>query len=433
MESKRIIVLAYALSPTRGSEYSVAWNYVKYMSQNNQLTVLYGIAGDHMGDIEELENFVVANPMPNVKFVPVKPNWWANALNWLNRHDMLVYTFYFAYDVWQKLAYKAAKKLIEAEQFDLIHYVGPIGYREPGYLWKLNIPYMWGPIGGTPNVNPKLTESLTRGGKVKQGVRAFLNSFQLKYNSRVKKAIRRADLLLTATTENQAIIKKQYGVDSIYIPENAIEKCYPLNQSKFENIDKIELIFVGHVDSRKSVITILKALTKVKNKESVRLNIVGGGPLIESLKQFCSDNNIAEMVKWHGKVNRDEVFNLMNNAHLHVITSVMEANTTVIFEAMSKGIPTLSLDQCGMHDTICEKCGFLINIDSIDQITTNIASIIDQCVADPTILERKAEGVLECRAKHLWSNRVERMNEFYDMAITNYNKYAINRTGVKRS
>jgi hypothetical protein len=24
-----------------------------------------------------------------------------------------------------------------------------IGYREPGYLWKLNVPFVWGPMGGT--------------------------------------------------------------------------------------------------------------------------------------------------------------------------------------------------------------------------------------------------------------------------------------------
>jgi len=23
-----------------------------------------------------------------------------------------------------------------------------VGFREPGYLWQLNIPFVWGPIGG---------------------------------------------------------------------------------------------------------------------------------------------------------------------------------------------------------------------------------------------------------------------------------------------
>ena len=41
-----ILVLAAFISPTKGSEYSVAWNYVKHMSKYNNLTVVYGASGD---------------------------------------------------------------------------------------------------------------------------------------------------------------------------------------------------------------------------------------------------------------------------------------------------------------------------------------------------------------------------------------------------
>ena len=54
---KNILVLAYQLSPTKGSEYSVAWNYVTRMSKYNHLTVLYGVSGIHLGDCDEMEGF----------------------------------------------------------------------------------------------------------------------------------------------------------------------------------------------------------------------------------------------------------------------------------------------------------------------------------------------------------------------------------------
>lgn len=46
-----ILVLAYLLSPSKGSEYSVAWNYVTHMSKKNNLTVLYGASGNQMGGL----------------------------------------------------------------------------------------------------------------------------------------------------------------------------------------------------------------------------------------------------------------------------------------------------------------------------------------------------------------------------------------------
>ena len=66
---KNILVLAYQLSPTKGSEYSVAWNYVIRMSKYNRLTVLYGASGEHLGDCSEMEEFAQTNILPNVTFI----------------------------------------------------------------------------------------------------------------------------------------------------------------------------------------------------------------------------------------------------------------------------------------------------------------------------------------------------------------------------
>ena len=154
---KHILVMTYMLSPYKGSEFSVAWNYVTEMSQEYDLTVLYGISGPHMGNCEEMEEYIAKYPIPGVNFVAVKPSRFANFLNYLNRHDIFVYTFYYAYQVWQKLAYKKAIELTKYTKFDLVHYVGMIGYREPGYLWKLGLPYVWGPISGANNAQAPQT------------------------------------------------------------------------------------------------------------------------------------------------------------------------------------------------------------------------------------------------------------------------------------
>ena len=147
-------MLAYAISPTRGSEYSVAWNYVTHMSKYHKLTVIYGASGDNMGDTAEMEAYIQKNASTNIRFVAVKPDKWANLLNWPNRHGIFVYTFYYAYKRWHWLVYQKVLEILDKEHFDLIHYVGMIGYREPGYLWNLGLPYIWGPVSGANNAPP---------------------------------------------------------------------------------------------------------------------------------------------------------------------------------------------------------------------------------------------------------------------------------------
>ena len=141
----RVLALAYLISPVRGSEYAVAWNYVQAMREHCDITVLYGSAGPHMGDVDDFgkSNFVDTEGQPvSFRLVPQSPL--ARWLNGLNRRGILTYTFYLAFNAWHRSAVREAEKLIVEQEFDLIHLVGPIGYREPGYLWRLPLPYVWG-------------------------------------------------------------------------------------------------------------------------------------------------------------------------------------------------------------------------------------------------------------------------------------------------
>ena len=53
------------------------------------------------------------------------------------------------YNIWQKRAYQQALKILSTNKIDIIHQLNMIGFREPGYLWKIkDIPFVWGPVGG---------------------------------------------------------------------------------------------------------------------------------------------------------------------------------------------------------------------------------------------------------------------------------------------
>ena len=414
---RKILVMAYAISPSRGSEYAVAWNYVKHMSKENDLTVIYGMSDNHMGETYTLENYLQKHEMPHVRFITVKPNKWTNLLNWPNRHNFLVYTFYYAFEFWHRQAYKRAKELVKKEHFDLIHFVGPIGYREPGYLWKLGIPYIWGPIGGANNAPRQLMKRMPLLGKLKQSFRSIANTIQFHTKIRLRKALEHTDILLTATSENQAKFKKVHHKESICIPENCITGETNLDLTKFKNPRKYKLIVVGTLDARKSVGIFLEALTHVHHKDMIQIDIVGGGPLKERLIEYANANNL-NMITWHGQLPREQAVKVFNSAHLHVITSVSEGNPTTIWEAMSYGVPTMSFDHCGMHDTLCERCGIRIPIAKrYEDCVLAVAKEIDNLIEHPERFRQLAEGTLECAKKYTWAERESFLNNLYDQLL----------------
>lgn len=417
-----ILVLAYAVSPYRGSEYSVAWNYIKKMSHEHKLTVIYGTSGEHIGDIEEFEQYIKHNPIRNVKFIPVRPTRSGELLNYFNRHNILKYSFYFAYNDWHKEVYKIAKHIVEQNKIDLIHYLTPIGYREPGYLWKLDLPYMWGPIGGFSNYPKKMMDSLPLSYKLKYSCRSIINNFQIRYSKRVYKAIKRADLVLACTTENQNIINIRYDINVKYLPENGLLEDAIIDEEKFENIENrtINIIFVGSLDGRKNTITLLQAIKYLNCRNSFHVDIVGDGPLFTQLVNFVKYNNLESIVTLHGKMKREDIFNLYNKAHINVITSLGEGNPTVILEAMKYGVPTLTIDHCGMHDTVTESTGFKIPVDSCENIAKNIANVLEEININRDILKTKAFATLERSKNYLWDVRVRAFNQYYKDCINNY-------------
>ena len=415
---RKILVMAYAISPSRGSEYAVAWNYVKHMSKENDLTVIYGMSDNHMGETYTLENYLQKHEMPHVRFIAVKPNKWTNLLNWPNRHNFLVYTFYYAFTFWHQQAYKRAKELVQKEHFDLIHFVGPIGYREPGYLWKLGIPYIWGPIGGVNNAPCQLMKRMPLLGKLKQSFRSIANTIQFHTKIRLRKALEHTDILLTATSENQAKFKMVHHKKSICIPENCIVGETKLDYTKFENPLKYKFIVVGTLDARKSVSIFIEALTHVHHKDMIHVDIVGGGPLKEMLIRYANDNNLNGMITWYGQLPREQAVKVFNSAHLHVITSVSEGNPTTIWEAMSYGVPTMSFDHCGMHDTLCERCGIRIPIAKrYEDCVLAVAKEIDNLLEHPERFRQLAEGTLECAKTYTWAERELFLNNLYDQLL----------------
>lgn len=417
---KKVLVLAYAISPYRGSEYSVSWNYIINMSKENELVVLYGVSGNHLGDINELENHIKINPIKNVRFIPIIPNKETEKLNSLNKKGIFVYSFYLAFHSWHKQVYEFAKELIKKEYFDLIHYLTPIGYREPGYLWKFNLPYIWGPIGGTQSIPIKLVSILSISDKIKLLLRKTVNSVQFRFKPRLAKAIKNSDALIASTTFDQNNFKRIYGCETYYLPENGILGSITNEPVFIDKEKKLNIIWVGRIDGAKALVLLLEALRKMMFANKVNLNVVGSGPLKDEMMSFAKNHGIDNFITWHDTVPREKVFELFSKSHLHIITSLTEANTTVIWEAMASGIPTISLDHCGMHDTICEKCGIKIPIKSFNQVTEDLAVSIDNLIMNPEKINALSRGVIECAQKYTWDKRVEFFNEMYEKAIDNF-------------
>lgn len=414
MSRKTILILAYSVSPTRGSEYAVAWDHINTLSQDHDLIVIYGLAGDHMGDLQEIEGSAQAQALPNVEWVGVRPNRLARLLNAPNRKGFLVYSFYLAYQVWHRQAYQAARAIVARRPVDLVHYLCPIGFREPGYLWQLDRPYIWGPVGGVQNRSVALAAGKGWRVGLKVLLRNLVNSAQFRLSARLARAARRADLLVASTTYTQRALARRFGVAVQWMPENAMADAM-LAAQRVATVapgQALQLIWVGRIDEAKSLDILLQALGRVVG-EAWQLTVVGDGPARAASEQLAATLGLQGRIRWAGRVPRAQVDAHWSVAHVHVISSLLEANTTVIWEAMSHGLPTLSLDHFGMHDTICDRCGVRVSATHLPTTIDELAQAVRALARQPERVATLSRGVAECSRQFTWHARRELWNRHY--------------------
>lgn len=369
---KTILLLTYTTSPYKGSEPSVSWNYIMQMSKHCKIIVLYAMGKD------DVDKYLSGNTIENVVFynIPIPKQRYKSLLGDIE------------YNViqrqWHYKAYLRAKELLEVHEIDVVHYLNPIGFREPGYCWKLKKPYVWGPISGV-HIRPlSLWKAQDAFGILNTVLRIVLHNALLYFSPSVRAAVRRTDILFSATPKTREQFSLIHHKPSIYLPENGITKMYAEDPVSVD-INEINLIWAGSICSRKALILLLRAIAGMQEqyRRKIRLNVVGDGKLRGKMERFCDRHGISDVITFHGSLPRSEVLEIFKKSHLHVISSLTEATTTVLFEAMSHGVPTMTLDHCGMAGVVCAKCGIKIPIRSYNQVVNDMRIHIEEIVDNP--------------------------------------------------
>lgn len=401
-----IALITYDISPYRGSEASVSWNYVWNMRHTNKLIVIYGKGKD------EIERFIAENGLiEKVEFINIP----VETVN--GKGIMMDIKYNLAYRRWHLKTYEMVNKMVDEGRVDLIHYLNPIGFKEPGFLWKITkVPYVWGPIQGVENRPFELYHALSMKGKCNALVRRIVHNGLFIFMPRLKKALKRVDVVFAATPNTVKNLKRWYHKDSIYLPENGIMKMERTTPVMYDG-GVLRLIWIGGICERKALVILLDALTKIEG-HNWHLDVLGDGNQREKLqKEFAHLNN---HITWHGMLDRASVQEILLQSHLHVISSLGEGNPTILWEAFGKAIPTLTLDHCGMAGVVCEKCGIKIPIHSYNQVVEDIADRINGVLHNPKTIEQLSVGTIECAKKFMWSNRIALYNKIYDEISKKY-------------
>ncbi|WP_051477574.1 glycosyltransferase family 4 protein [Aquimarina pacifica] len=411
MESKpmHILVSAYACGPNWGSEIGMGWNWVMSISNYCKLTVITELG--FKKDIEEVISELDIKFVPDFHYIDIGER--GRMLFWKQGSA----SFYTHYKRWQKKALDLAKELISKEQFDIVHQLNMIGYREPGYLWKLDdIPYVIGPVGGYNQFPISYFSVLDFRNKLFYLTRNIINRIQMIFSSRPKKAYKRADYVILASPTGKENVSRHARTNPIIIPETGAHKL-PIDYNiKVTDNEKLVLVWVGFITGRKALPIALKTIAKSKYKDNLILNIVGDGPSANLYKTMAEQLGL-DNVNWLGSVTHKEAKKLIEASDMLFFTSVLEATSTVVFEALQANTPVLCHDTCGFGNVIDDSCGIKIPLENVSNSIEMFSEKIDQLIENPEQLKDLKKGCSERIKDYYWDEKGKKTYDIYKKCL----------------
>ncbi len=208
------------------------------------------------------------------------------------------------------------------------------------------------------------------------------------YNKKFRHSCDSADTIIAISEETKRDIEKYY-----FVPENKINVIYQSCDEAFyqdyseETIKNIMighqlpadyLLYVGTVEERKNLLTIVKALKQVKD---IPLVVIGKKKsYFYKVKDYLKENNLQNRVIFLENINNNELPVIYQKAKMFIFPSFFEGFGIPIIEALTSKTPVITtkggcFPEAGGPDSIyidpvnenelAEKINTLLNSDSL--------------------------------------------------------------------
>ncbi len=413
-ERLKILVSAYACSPYKGSEAGVGWGFVLALSRLHDLWVIV----EEEKFRADIERFQAENPevSSSIHFIFLEKK--------RNRLLRKIWppSYYHYYRQWHLDAFELTKSLHREIRFDIAHQLTMVGFREPGYLWKLGIPFVWGPVGGMGTFPWRFLTSVGWYGAAYYLGYNLYNQLQIKFQKRPHLAAQTAGGgLIAATPENQAGALKYWGCPSTLICEVGLPPVVKKEPLRRETGEPFRVVWTGLHAPRKALNLALHALGRMSSDLDWELHILGEGERTERWKHMSKLIGIADQCHFHGWLERDAAMTIMASAHVMLITSLRDLTSTVTIEALALGLPIICLDHCGFSSVVDASCGIKVPLHNPTQVVADLADAVETLIKQESVRHQLACGAVLRAGEYSWDKKAAAVGRIYQQKMADVN------------
>lgn len=329
-----IAPLHYKADRAEGSEYSRAYDYLQYLSEQPDISgdVLVGYLYEKkLGNLSIKSYFQVSpryiSNLKRIKFV-----WWlfveSIKLRLRNRYDLIWHNGPFAL----------------GETFSLISLFNYT--KTPLLVGPVNMPHKYVGKDESRSMGNKNTKESSLGSKLLKHIdnqTYFLSKvFSLISISSLKKA----NLVLAKETSVANLLKSN-GVTKVATLLTGINIVNASRSKIGATPGKVRLFNISYLVERKCTIDLIHMMDHLvnnKQRKEFELTIVGDGPQREKLELMVRMYNLQKHVIFVGFIPKKNIMKYFVDADIFVSASLSDTMPAMYYEAMSAGLPMVTYE-----------------------------------------------------------------------------------------
>jgi len=145
---------------------------------------------------------------------------------------------------------------------------------------------------------------------------------------------------------------------------------------------------------------------------SLKLVLVGDGPMREQIEQFISDHNLSSYVELTGSLSGEGVREQMSMARAFVLPSFAEGLPVVIMEALAMGRPVISTYVAGIPELVIDGVnGWLVPAGAVDELVNAMRNAIQ--APSQKLMEMGLSGRQRVLERHSVFTEAEKLKQLF--------------------
>ncbi len=397
----RLLITAYHYDRAFSMESRLSWQRAQHAAREYEVTVICA-RGDAAEQGGAANGGVQSVVLPFDRVERALTSWGPS--------------YYLGYRRWHRRVFGLAARLHREQPFDLVHHVSFCGYREPSDCWRLPVPFVWGPVGGTRPFPMQFIGQLDLGAAIRELARNAVNACQLRFDPRVRKAVRTSAAILAANRQVARDLSRAFGVSPTVQLETGVSEVRETPRSPRAVGTPLRLLWAGRLRSWKGLPLLLRGLAQLPAETQYTLRVLGEGKSQARWKRLAERLGVNQHIEWAGWPKYPEQLAHYEWADAFAFTSLRDTSGTGLLEALAAGAPIIGIDHQGAADIMTNECAMRVPATTVPAAIQGFRDAIARLANDAELLARLSEGALERARSYQWGEQWEATREIYRRA-----------------